>query len=195
MQAKAIPVADLTADPRNARSHDDRNIEAIQASLEKFGQQKPVVVSAETMVVIAGNGTVEAARRLGWETVNAVLSDLDGAEATAYGIADNRTAELATWDEDALVMALDQLGEAERLAAGYTPTEFDNLSVDLGFLDDLGENDDELQSHVRKAIHYKIDSAFADAAQAALKRLREKGADIGGIVLNALEAAAGGGKR
>ena len=191
MQAKTLDIEELLANPRNARTHDERNIEAIAASLEEFGQQKPIVVNAETRLVVAGNGTLEAAKRLGWKTIEGVLTKLAGHEATAFGLSDNRTAELARWDEDGLAMALDQLDEAGRMAAGYTPTEFDNLSINLDFLDDMG-GDNDLEDRVRKAIHYKIDGTHAEAAQAALKRLREMRADTGKIVLGALEASAEG---
>lgn len=51
----------LSADPANVRLHDERSIRAIKASLQRFGQQKPVVID-EAGVVIAGNGMLEAAR-------------------------------------------------------------------------------------------------------------------------------------
>lgn len=91
----------LAFDPANVRKHNERNLEAIKGSLQRFGQQKPIVVDAKG-VVIAGNGTLAAAKALGWRTVKAVRSNLIGAEATAYAIADNRTAELAEWDDNAL---------------------------------------------------------------------------------------------
>ena len=39
-----ISITDLSLDPKNARKHSARNLEAIAASLEKFGQRKPIVV-------------------------------------------------------------------------------------------------------------------------------------------------------
>ena len=66
--AKMLSVSDLTPDAENARLHDDRNLEAIKSSLERFGQQKPIVVDS-TMSVVAGNGTLEAAKMLGWTKI------------------------------------------------------------------------------------------------------------------------------
>ena len=48
------PIAELTHDPANARSHPERNLDAIKESLSRFGQQKPIVV--------ARDGTVKYAR-------------------------------------------------------------------------------------------------------------------------------------
>ena len=95
------PVAELREDPNNARAHDERNIEAIKTSLGAFGQRKPIVV--RDGVVVAGNGTLRAAVALGWDRIAVVdADDLSPAEAAAYALADNRTAELATWDTEAL---------------------------------------------------------------------------------------------
>lgn len=106
MKVEMVKVAALKPDPANARKHDKRNLEAIEKSLEKFGQRKPVVVQATDLglVVLAGNGTVEAAKALGWTEVAAtrVPSEWTWDQARAYALADNRTAELAAWDADLL---------------------------------------------------------------------------------------------
>jgi ParB-like chromosome segregation protein Spo0J len=105
MQIHSVPITDLRIDPANARRHSDRNIDAIMSSLMRFGQQKPIVIDANN-VVRAGNGTLAAAKGLGWTHIDVVRSDLIGVEATAFAIADNRTAELAEWDTEVLAAAL-----------------------------------------------------------------------------------------
>jgi ParB-like chromosome segregation protein Spo0J len=101
LQIESVPIASIHADPANVRRHPERNLDAIKASLARFGQQKPIVVDAKG-IVRAGNGTLEAARALGWESISIVRTPLSGSEATAYAIADNRSAELAEWDEAGL---------------------------------------------------------------------------------------------
>lgn len=96
-----VDIDSVVLDPANARKHPERNIEAIKGSLARFGQQRPIVVDAAG-VVRAGNGTLTAARLLGWKTILIVRTALDGGEAAAFAIADNRTAELAEWDIEAL---------------------------------------------------------------------------------------------
>jgi ParB-like chromosome segregation protein Spo0J len=108
MTIESVPIATLCADPANARVHSARNIEAIKASLTRFGQQKPIVVDAKG-VVRAGNGTLAAAKALGWENINIVRTDLIGSDAAAYAIADNRTSDLSDWDDDALARQLETL--------------------------------------------------------------------------------------
>ncbi len=129
MQIFKIKVADLSADPANARKHDDRNIDSIIASLRRFGQQKPIVIDA-SKVVRAGSGTLEAAKRIGWETIECVETNLKGSDAIAYAIADNRTAELAEWDSDVLAAQLNGLlTDDEELAnaAGFSAEEIEAM--------------------------------------------------------------------
>lgn len=108
-----ISITDLSLDPKNARKHSARNLEVIAASLEKFGQRKPIVVHRG--VVLAGNGTLEAAKSLGWTEIDVaeVPDDWDNDTAKAYALADNRTAELAEWDESELAKQLLELQDAD----------------------------------------------------------------------------------
>jgi ParB-like chromosome segregation protein Spo0J len=143
LQIVRLRVAELSNDPANARKHDDRNIGAIVASLRRFGQQKPIVVDSSN-VVRAGNGTLEAARSLGWEMIDAVVTDLKGTEAIAYAVADNRTAELAEWDDDVLAATLEGLQLEGMLDdVGFTDDELAALMPDFepGTEDDQGQLD------------------------------------------------------
>lgn len=108
-----MPVEALTLDPRNARKHGRRNLDAIVASLSEFGQRRPLVVMSD-MMVIAGNGTLEAARELGWTeiAVTVVPETWTREQAAAYALADNRTAELASWDDAVLGETLGELDMA-----------------------------------------------------------------------------------
>lgn len=104
------PLADLHEDPRNARRHGPRNLAAIKTSLEQLGQQKPIVVDANGKI-IAGNGTFRAAKELGWDKIGAVLFTGTDRQARQFALADNRTAELAEWDYEALGSEFRELGE------------------------------------------------------------------------------------
>jgi ParB-like chromosome segregation protein Spo0J len=121
-------IADLLNDPRNARVHDSVNIESIKVSLRRFKQQKPIVVGIDN-VVIAGNGTLVAASELGWKHINVVRSELAGDDATAYGIADNRTAELARWDYKQVAESIRalELNGYDVEATGFSKSELENI--------------------------------------------------------------------
>lgn len=105
--AELVPLDSLVPDPDNARKHNDANLSAIKSSLIHFGQVKPIVATADG-VVIAGNATLTAARDLGWKKVAVVRTPADWShdQAMAYALADNRTAELAEWDHEVLATQL-----------------------------------------------------------------------------------------
>jgi len=110
MNVETVDIADLTPDPRNARTHDKRNLDAIAHSLREFGQRKPIVVTFDG-VVIAGNGTLEAAKQLGWKqiTISRAPEEWDEATVRAYALADNQTGALASWDDAILKATLEEL--------------------------------------------------------------------------------------
>lgn len=126
LNVERVSVDELKLDPRNARLHPDRNLAAIRASLERFGQQKPIVVKKDG-TVIAGNGTLEAARALGWTHLDVVRTELDGADAAAFAVADNKTAELAEWDFEMLAGILSEIDPNNRTTTGFADYEIEPL--------------------------------------------------------------------
>ena len=124
-----VPIESIEPDPANARVHGVRNLEAIRASLQAFGQQKPIVVDSRG-IVLAGNGTLEAAKALGWTEIEIARSELTPVEAVAYGIADNRTSELADWNPEVLSKLLDGLDDELRDVLDFPGDELAELSAE-----------------------------------------------------------------
>jgi hypothetical protein len=125
----ATPLTDLVEDPENARQHPEQNIEEIARSLEEFGQDQPLVVQKEGMVVRKGNGRLKAARRLGWTHLACLVVDEPRLRAAARAIADNRTAELAKWDEKVLAHLLSEFQRAGGGLAGLPAVGFTEEQV------------------------------------------------------------------
>ena len=113
MNVELVLIDDLELDPNNARRHSKKNLDAIAGSLREFGQRKPIVVWRNR--VVAGNGTLVAARSLGWKEIQVVriADDWDEVRVKAFALADNRSAELAEWDEQVLTTQLKELELAE----------------------------------------------------------------------------------
>jgi hypothetical protein len=127
LKIETVDISTLIPDPNNARKHNEKNLEAIKQSVLKFGYQKPIVVSSDN-VVIAGNGFLAVVKELGWTQIKIVRSNLTAAEARAFAIADNRTAELSEWNDIELAKQLAELQstEAEILAAcGFDADEIE----------------------------------------------------------------------
>ncbi len=165
----AVPIDALRADPANVRAHDERNLHAIEASLRRFGQQKPIVIDAQG-VVVAGNGTLEAARAMGWSYLAVVRSSLAAAERTAFAIADNRTAELAQWDEPALTRQLQALAKDEtidQLVTGFSAAEIDRL---LG-----GEADGSIEPDLRECFQVVVECRDEAHQKAVYEKLTAEG--------------------
>jgi hypothetical protein len=115
------PVADLVLLPDNPRHGD---IGALVESLARFGQQKPIVVNSEG-VILAGNHTYQAAVALGWEAVWVTESELEGREQSGFALADNRLSDLATYDHEVLLGQLKTLDDLT--GTGYDTDDMDEL--------------------------------------------------------------------
>lgn len=119
----AYKIENLKFDPKNARVHPDRNIEAIRESLVQFGQRRPLVVNYITNIVIAGNGVLQAAKSLGWTEIAVLFVEDDERTATGYALADNRTSETSRWDRDVLQDLVGLLESTPDLLVGWSEDE------------------------------------------------------------------------
>jgi DNA modification methylase len=143
LSIRRVSLTALHNDPANARTHDQRNLGAITASLQRFGQAEPLVVHKATGRVIGGNGRLVAMLALGWTECDVVEVDVDEMTATALGIALNRTAELADWDLATLGELLGTLRTEDALAGvGFDDDEIDELLAELGLQDGAGEGEE-----------------------------------------------------
>ena len=89
---ESLPIDQLRAWPRNARTHSRKQIRQIIESIRRFGFTTPVLIDSENRI-LAGHGRVEAARELGMATAPCLRVDhLSAAEKRAYVLADNKIA-------------------------------------------------------------------------------------------------------
>lgn len=123
-------IAELKFYPGNARRGD---IDLIADSLSKLGQYKPIVVNVDG-TILAGNHTVMAAQRLGWETIDVHRVDVDDETAKRIVLVDNKANDQSTYDVEELVNLLTELPNLD--ATGFTRDEVDDLLETLDALDD-----------------------------------------------------------
>ena len=123
----------LKPDPNNARAHSDGQIERIADSIAAFGFNVPVLVDRQGGV-LAGHARVLAARRLGLtELPTIVIDHLDEARRRAFMIADNRLAELSSWDGVRLGLELEALRKLKPdFALSTTGFELREIDVRIG---------------------------------------------------------------
>ena len=120
-----VPIDDLIRHPDNPRQGD---IGAISASIEVNGWYGTVVAQSSTRHVLAGNNRMEAARRLGMTDLPVHWLDVDDATARRIMLADNRTSDLATYDDAVLVQLLEAAAADDDLfGTGFDGDDLDDL--------------------------------------------------------------------
>lgn len=127
------PLAQLQSNPGNARTHNDRQISQLAASIRTFGFLSPILIDERGMV-LAGHGRLAAARLVGLEVVPVVqVKHLTPARKRALVLADNRLAELAGWDRKLLKIELAELSaldlDFEIEVTGFDTVEIDRLQL------------------------------------------------------------------
>ena len=121
-----MPIASIKPYDKNPRRNDDA-VDAVANSITEFGFKNPIIVD-NNLVIIAGHTRLKAAKNLGLKEVPVIIaSDPTPEQVRAFRIIDNKTAELADWDEDLLK------GEMQDLDIDWTEFGFDD--VDLGIED------------------------------------------------------------
>lgn len=106
-----VPLDELTPYPGNAKRGD---VEQIRKSLRRNGQYRSLVVREihnGPLIVLAGNHTLQALQEEGRETARCEIVTCDDATARRINLADNRTAELGTYDSDALAELLSPIAD------------------------------------------------------------------------------------
>lgn len=176
LKIKRVLLSSLVEDPKNARKHNQRNLDAITASLTAHAQVEPLVVQRSTRKVIGGNGRLSAMHALGWTHADIVEVDMGDAQAAALGITLNRTAELAEWDDAQLAETLKllQSHEFEIGALGFDDEELRKVLV-AEHERTLG--DGENNAPALGAITYRVLIECADEVQqgTVLERMEKEG--------------------
>ena len=94
-------IDDLIPYENNPRNN-DMAVDAVAASIQQFGFKNPVIIDKDG-VIVAGHTRYKAAKKLGIVEIPCVSADdLTDEQIKAFRIADNKTAELAEWNEDLL---------------------------------------------------------------------------------------------
>jgi site-specific DNA-methyltransferase (adenine-specific) len=133
-------ISDLRSDHKNARKRTDRSASLIEESLKRYGAARSVVIDEDNRI-LAGNGTVDAAKRAGISKVRVIETDGDEIIAVkrtgltedqkiGLALADNRTSDLSEWDKE----MLHQLSEDHDITPWF---EAEDLAEILGTVEQL----------------------------------------------------------
>jgi DNA modification methylase len=107
-----LATSSLTPNPRNARTHSDKQIRQLAANIRRFGFLVPLIVESETNIILAGHARWQAAPLAGLDEVPCIRAKfLSEQEQRAFALADNRLAELSDWNTELLQEELESLFE------------------------------------------------------------------------------------
>lgn len=129
MTIKEIKTADLKPYANNPRNN-DAAVDAVASSIKQFGFKVPIVIDKDN-VIVAGHTRLKAAEKLGLDKVPCIIADdLTEEQIKAFRLADNKTAELAEWDFNALAKEIADLDTIDVSEFGFdeadiSPEQFD----------------------------------------------------------------------
>ena len=165
MERVVLPTDALTPYAKNPRINDGA-VEAVANSIRRFGFASPIVVRGRDNEIINGHTRWKAAKSLGLEKVPCVRADhLTDAEARAFRIADNKTAELASWDENLLGGEIADLPDFDFADFGFDPPVVDGGEYGTDF--QLADGD---KSEICK-ITFTLHERQKETIEAALRQV------------------------
>lgn len=143
LEYRVVPIGELTPHPSNPRQG---NVAVIKESLRELGQFRPIVVNAGTktgrpMEILAGHHLVQAAQELDWGAVQVTLIDVGDVAATKILLADNRTSDMATYDDRLLAEVIASIRD-DLEGTGYTQEDLEAMEKLLEDYTPHGDPDD-----------------------------------------------------
>ena len=148
-------VDDLIPYALNSRTHSDEQVAQLAASIREFGFTNPVLIDEENNL-IAGHGRLLAARKLKLDVVPAIIVDaMDDRKRRALVIADNKLALNSGWDENSLLVEMQDLGSDFGQLMGFSEKELlDMFKAD----EDQLPNEQELKATFEVAVECSDES-------------------------------------
>ena len=121
----------------NNPRRNEKAVDAVANSIKQFGFKNPIIVDKNN-VIISGHTRRLAALKLGLKEVPVIVGkDLTEAQIKAFRLADNRVAEIAKWDDDAL--------KAEM--AKVLDVDFESFGFDLDDIEDIIQEEVGIKTH------------------------------------------------
>lgn len=120
LKIEYLPVESLKPYEKNARRHEDADVQTIVNSIREFGFDDPIGVWGDENLIVEGHGRLLAAKQLGMDKVPCIrLDHLTDEQRRAYALAHNKTAEMSAWDMDLLSSELDDIVDIDMTSFGF----------------------------------------------------------------------------
>lgn len=167
MEIEVKSIDDIKPYENNPRNNDDA-VDAVANSIKEFGWQQPIVVDIGG-VIIAGHTRYKAAQKLGLKTVPVVVAkDLSEEQVKAYRLADNKSGELATWDDELLEDELVGIDDIDMAGFGFDDSDKEiNDEADVDSID--------LSDNVEEKFELKVECQDEKSLEDLYDRLQKEG--------------------
>jgi DNA modification methylase len=143
LKIESVPIGMIIKNTRNPRRNEEA-VEPVARSIQTYGFLNPLITD-EDLNLAAGHTRLEAAKRLGLTEVPVIrVPGLVGSRFQGFAIADNKTAEIADWDQDLLAKIVAELNcdvDFDLSSLGFDDMELTKL-LDSGFGDTEKDEDD-----------------------------------------------------
>lgn len=118
MKIVEMKVSDLIPYDNNPRFN-DQAVDAVASSIREFGFRVPIIVD-KGLEIVGGDTRLKAAKKLGLKTVPVIVADdLNEDQIREFRIIDNKSAELADWDLDAMKQELVSISGIDMSEFGF----------------------------------------------------------------------------
>lgn len=165
-----LKISDLKEYKNNPRYNYDA-VDAVKESIKEFGFKVPIVVDKNN-VIVAGHTRVKAAKELGLDKVPCIIADdLTDEQVKAFRLADNKVAELASWDFELLSEELLQIENIDMELFGFEIEEETEAESD-----DSGDTEQESNYRIAYEIVFN-DEYEQDEWYEFLKEIKQRFGD------------------
>ena len=157
---------------RNARKIPPSAVDKVAASIKEYGWRQPIVVDREGVIV---------AKKLQLKDVPVhVAINLSPEQIKAYRLADNRTGEESSWDNELLALELKEL--ESQVGNIDTLTGFDAKEINRIMLDSAGLGEEAAVSDVREKYEVIVLCKNEQQQTAAIELLQAKGFECRALI-------------
>lgn len=124
LKVEYIDIDKLKPYAKNARKHQQADVDTIKNSILEFGMCDPIGVWGGDNTIVEGHGRLIALKQLGYKKVPCIRLDfLTDEQRRAYGLAHNKTAEMSEWNFEFLDEELNSIFDIDMTAFGFEPSE------------------------------------------------------------------------
>lgn len=130
LKVEYIDIDKLKPYAKNARKHQQADVDTIKNSILEFGMCDPIGVWGGDNTIVEGHGRLIALKQLGYKKVPCIRLDfLTDEQRRAYGLAHNKTAEMSEWDFDFLETELNDICDIDMEKFGFDISEEEEKEV------------------------------------------------------------------